>query len=338
MNPRDKSWLKVDQSELSVENNVVVPVKFTVDEKYVNVRTKHFTKFTCSSCGKQRPIFAMDAVAYGKYIPEREQVAVKVYLCDTIKETKVRVAAEERCYSNKSAIGIKPKVADGDWQISCLDNPSEKDWKWQINETEGLLPRTQVKTMNEIVSCCSESLPPYAEFLFEPKLTSECGPPNYFKVYFALQQSLPGEMTEQEQKILSLDLSVNKVPTSGEQEQGNFDPQHNLGLPRDTICDPSGLQKVCKELDLFQAKSLVRTLLPNHNCEADLENIEHNNHDTREKKYQFLIYWPKVAGIRATYEALYNALIKEEMRKAAEVVAEIWRYEAGRKKPKMTQV
>ncbi|XP_070551220.1 netrin receptor UNC5C-like [Ptychodera flava] len=126
MNPRDKSWLKVDQSELSVENNVVVPVKFTVDEKYVNVRTKHFTKFTCSSCGKQRPIFAMDAVAYGKYIQESEQVAVKVYLCDTIKETKVRVAAEERCYSNKSAIGIKPKVADGDWQISCLDNHQRK--------------------------------------------------------------------------------------------------------------------------------------------------------------------------------------------------------------------
>ncbi|XP_070556187.1 uncharacterized protein [Ptychodera flava] len=314
---------------------------FTFDEKYVNIQTKHFTKFTCSSCGKTRPKLSFDAVAYGKYAPETTEVTVKVYLCDDIKDTQTAVRKAEGDGNPNSTFGIRAKNGMCDWEISCQGSPG-KDWKWQINERDGHFPRTQVIRSDDIASCCSRNLSPFAEFVFEPRMSSKWEPPNYFDVVFTLQQRPPNEKKRKAMSLVSRSMSVkfpvNEVLALNQVKQ--CDPLKNLGALEDAECDGAALDKVCEELKVARVRELVRRLLVNYDCkcETSLGDIEERHTDAYERKYQFMLYWQQVTSSGATYSRLCTELIHMEMRNVAEALAELWRRKVAKTTPKITAV
>ena len=61
-------------------------VTFTVDEKYINVSTMHFSKYVCSGCHKEHPLH-LEAVVYAKHtkVKGHEQMDLNVYIIDPIK-------------------------------------------------------------------------------------------------------------------------------------------------------------------------------------------------------------------------------------------------------------
>ena len=75
------TWHDIPQEEK--ENNIKQDIHFTYDEDYVNIATHHFTTFTCSACGKTRPL-KLHAVAFGNQLQFDGQleVHVRVFISD----------------------------------------------------------------------------------------------------------------------------------------------------------------------------------------------------------------------------------------------------------------
>lgn len=61
-------------------------VMCTVDEKYVNISTPHFSKYVCSGCHKTHPL-QFETVVYASHLKGRgyEEVKLIIYIMDPIK-------------------------------------------------------------------------------------------------------------------------------------------------------------------------------------------------------------------------------------------------------------
>ena len=98
-------------------------MRFTVDTKYVRITTPHFSKYTCTGCGKERQL-SLEAVVYinDVHMQGDRRVDLHCYLLDTIKDFQHKLDHNE---PYKPHTPHKPLIIDAkkgnELEVSLVD-------------------------------------------------------------------------------------------------------------------------------------------------------------------------------------------------------------------------
>lgn len=137
-------WNTVTASNQDLQNSVraittrdpsTSEVSFALDEKYVNINTPHFSRYTCSGCGGKKRELSLEAVVYvhDKHLDTGRRVDLHCYLLDSIKDFQSKVNLNE---SHRPRSEHKPLIVDAkkanELQVSLVD--MGEDWPWKVDE------------------------------------------------------------------------------------------------------------------------------------------------------------------------------------------------------------
>ncbi|XP_077994808.1 uncharacterized protein LOC144448434 [Glandiceps talaboti] len=299
---KNMTWNELDQSSTKVDNNIVQDITFNVDEKYVNISTAHFTIFTCTACGKNRRL-NLEAVAFGQYsFFRRQTVAIKLYICDTIKDYKRRLKENEGQNHRSEYNTLKIISSDAPWVITSLGDttlPVGK-WEWILNDNNGHLPNQQQLEMTDIIRCCSDSVAPFCRFEYEPVNAEK---QSHIRAAFSVKQAMEDSDNRGHGSFVVIEFELREQTPS---------KKHKIGSYTDNdVCSDNVLQMIANSLKPMEIRNLYRHLLQNEeNLEVTITTIEgdHRNYGNEEIKYQLLLRWKERRGQDATLTTMVDGL------------------------------
>nr|XP_006815775.1 PREDICTED: uncharacterized protein LOC100369564 [Saccoglossus kowalevskii] len=304
------TWNSMTHTGQKEANNIVNEVHCTLDGKYVNVHTKHFTTFKCS-CGKDVSL-NLEAVAFGDHqVFDKQELAVKVYICYRTKDYLERLAVNEGKNQRSEYIPLNARHNAEPYEITCLgDRGAEDPWtSWKLNDHGGAYPAKQVMQLMDIVRHCSDGVSPHRRFVFVP---SDDEWKTNFKVLFSVKQPS--------------DEDVNHVPLNmkcGETRIKRITSSSSVGsLSSDLEFKTHEIRKISSKIKtISEMKNLLRILLEDaDDLEPTMENIDHDYapQGADEVKYQLLSLWKSRMGMKASVSDLTNALQECKLNSVAE--------------------
>ncbi|XP_022082750.1 uncharacterized protein LOC110975010 [Acanthaster planci] len=301
-------------------------VTFTVDEKYFNISTSHFSKYSCSGCHKEHPLH-LEAVVYWNHtkVEGREQMDLNVYILDPIKDSRAHVKENERgseCHTGyyPLILGYKKKNKEtSPLEISVQEDCMGDHWKWRLDTYNGCLPAKKVFPIQSLIRCCSPLLFSRQTFSFSPKNPAEVKELTLFQAIICVkQQNWPkGEPTH----ILVT------VPLSAKKLTGSY---LNASNKEEGVVTDAHIQLVEEKLSVKKWRPLYRRLMGD-GADVGIEHIAARYPDnTAEQIHEALVSWRKSLGRLATLRDLMLALeavgqkdIAEDLRQPKEIKYEL---------------
>ncbi|XP_038079392.1 uncharacterized protein LOC119746419 isoform X2 [Patiria miniata] len=310
----ESTWFSVEQKciltksgkscrKASVEGD---DVTFTVDEKYFNVSTSHFSKYCCTGCHKEHPLH-LEAVVYWIHtkVQGREQMDLNVYILDPIKDARVRVDQNER-YSDSHTgyydliLGYKKKSKEpSPIEISVPEDCMGDDWKWKLDTYNGCLPAKKVIPIQSLIRCCSPLMFSRQTFSFSPKNPAKDKQLSFFKAIVCIkQENWPeGDPTN---ILVTVPLAAKET----------IESYLNVNNNRETgaIVTDAQIKLVESKLSVKNWRPLYRKLT-GEGADVKLGHIEarHPN-NTAEQIHEALVDWRTSAGPMARLQDLIVAL------------------------------
>ncbi|XP_072036245.1 uncharacterized protein [Amphiura filiformis] len=295
----------------------VLDVQFTVDTKYVYITTPHFSKYTCSGCGKIREL-SFEAVVYihDIHLSAERRVDLHCYLLDSIKDFQRRVDVNE---TFKQHTPHKPLIIDAkkgkELDVSLVD--MGEDWKWKIDER--IHKATQVVNVDDLVRCHSDLVPDFTTFTLRPRHSGIIGeqqsPSSCLETHVNIKQ-------KSRAKGITIDIAIDLDGSSIHETRGTRE-EMEVGLMEAFLA-------LSNKLTATQWKPLFRTLMTTAtgypmNVEAKISFIENKDpNDLKEQIYNGLMEWYRMCGKYVTIQKLCSGLQKEQLESVAAEINDVY--------------
>ncbi len=115
-------------------------VTFTVEGKYVNITTPHFSRYTCTGCaasGKDsKRQLSLESVVYVNdvFLGSERRVDLHCYLLDTIQDFQTKVNENEKYRPRSAHKPLIVEVKKGDTNLEVFLADMGQKWPWKVDE------------------------------------------------------------------------------------------------------------------------------------------------------------------------------------------------------------
>ncbi|XP_038044103.1 uncharacterized protein LOC119718739 [Patiria miniata] len=303
-------------------SNDVTRLTFSVDEKYVNISTSHFSQYVCSGCSKTHPLNLESVVFWQHYkVKGLDQIDLTVYIIDIIKDTR-KASVESNDRSSKlagaqsgmtpySSLSLEYTSSEASSLVIFVDEECmDDDWKWSLKSYNGRLPaKREMSVESAIRGCCSSNMSTREMFTFVPRDPSEHGQLSFFQAMIGIKQ------LNLQDVVMKMPILVTAPLTKGCGAAGatNTDNTSSEVPIRDEEID-----FVAERLPCSKWRPLYRKLM-GKGADNGIEEIWYRDPtDSREQIHSALVGWRSSKGRMATVEKLITALQQVELRDIAD--------------------
>ncbi|XP_033646160.1 uncharacterized protein LOC117305398 [Asterias rubens] len=294
-------------------------VSCTVDERYFNISTPHFSKYACSGCHKNHPLH-FETVVYASHLKvgDKEEVKLIIYIMDPIKQREANPPRSRVSDYHSVILEYNKKSKDNhSLEVTLIDGIENDDWQWKL-QYENHVKCTQLIKYQHLVRCCSCLGPFLHTFDLELKPGTMKEPLSVFKAMlsFRQQHQNAGPLGEPVKFVVTL-------PLSDQCFQRQLSSARNTGSIGSTRVIENHIDVVLRKLLPKDWRRLFRKLMG-----TDVENeiqciVARNPTDVNEHKHDALLSWTRSHGRAATLNVLISALRSCELTEIAESLEEI---------------